>query len=675
MLKIEKLNIEILTEDKKFGREIEFLTSGLNIIKGDNHCGKSTIASSIFYALGMEELLGGKNTIALDSILTTSVPIEGKDYDKKIIKSSVSLTIANSSNKHITIKRYIKHYEISPKIVDVYDNNTIESYYLHDSGGAQNQRGFHKYLENFLGMSLPKVPLYEGGETYLYLQYIFSAFFIEQLRGWTDFFASIPSYGIKEPKKRIIEYLLNLNTFQFELDKNKYDENKKNLINEWEKTYINLIELAESAFGRITNLENKVIGKDTFNKTKYEILFKNDNKEVGLEEYLEIMKSSKNEIEKVLNKPKSHTEQKLQELRKKLNKNLEKSSEIEINIKMRKANLNDLKEEQNHLKYEHDRLKGMLKIEELKPSLSNMNQLLKGKCPTCNQEISDSLNKSIKIMNVEENKKYIESQQSILKNYILTIEKKIHNETLLFEELKKTYEYDKSIIEYLEKDMEMNSSLPSMASMKEMVLLEDKIKKVENIKSGYLKLYQEFKNIANKWDNNELLKSDYPMSQEDINKLNLLTSSFKDLTTDFKYGSKREDQLKISWGGSSKYFPIVTIDKDTQPIKNNSSASDFVRSLWAYLISLYKVSSIKNGNHQGILLFDEPAQHAMTESSQKAFFKELSNLGCQSIVFASFENTQKDIIDKFDEITKGLDIKKYRVIPIEKRAIIELNNK
>lgn len=98
MLRIQKLNIDIETADKKFGREIKFSTEGLNIIKGDNHSGKSTIASAIFYALGMEELLGGKNTVAIDSILKNQVPYD-KGIDLDIKTSSVTVEVLNLSGK------------------------------------------------------------------------------------------------------------------------------------------------------------------------------------------------------------------------------------------------------------------------------------------------------------------------------------------------------------------------------------------------------------------------------------------------------------------------------------------------------------------------------------------------------------------------------------------------
>ena len=77
-------------------------------------------------------------------------------------------------------------------------------------------------------------------------------------------------------------------------------------------------------------------------------------------------------------------------------------------------------------------------------------------------------------------------------------------------------------------------------------------------------------------------------------------------------------------------------------IKADSSASDFVRLIWSYLLAAYQtsVSSEVNGNHLGILLFDEPGQHSMRVESQHALLQLLAaESGLQSIVAASFDES------------------------------------
>jgi len=209
--------------------------------------------------------------------------------------------------------------------------------------------------------------------------------------------------------------------------------------------------------------------------------------------------------------------------------------------------------------------------------------------------------------------------------------------------------------------------------MKELVNIESKITRLHSIEKELIELHLELKEIAKEWDTNEKTKEPYEMSFEDNKKLKMLEDNFKSLLKEFIYGSKREDQIWISKKDSSKYFPMVKIGDDLpQPIKYNSSASDFVRSLWAYLISLYEISSVKNGKHLGLFLFDEPAQHAMTEPSQTALFKKLSKLNCQSLVFASFEDVSDGHRDKFEEIVK--DFKdNIKIVEIGQRAIIEIN--
>ena len=66
MIKIDLLDISIQarpwddhTDVREFGRMLSF-KEGLNLVVGDNTSGKTTIVRSLFYCLGMEELIDGK---------------------------------------------------------------------------------------------------------------------------------------------------------------------------------------------------------------------------------------------------------------------------------------------------------------------------------------------------------------------------------------------------------------------------------------------------------------------------------------------------------------------------------------------------------------------------------------------------------------------------------------
>lgn len=87
-------------------------------------------------------------------------------------------------------------------------------------------------------------------------------------------------------------------------------------------------------------------------------------------------------------------------------------------------------------------------------------------------------------------------------------------------------------------------------------------------------------------------------------------------------------------------------------IRFDSSASDFVRSIWAYTCSLYKTSIENNGNHPNLLMFDEPKQQDMSISDFTNFLKELSTYNkAQTLLFASFENSDETFI----KATEGIE--------------------
>ena len=68
MLRINAIKIEVNTTDGLYGTFNTF-SEGLNILKGDNTTGKSTLVQSIFYGLGLEELIGGRGEKTMQSVL------------------------------------------------------------------------------------------------------------------------------------------------------------------------------------------------------------------------------------------------------------------------------------------------------------------------------------------------------------------------------------------------------------------------------------------------------------------------------------------------------------------------------------------------------------------------------------------------------------------------------
>jgi AAA15 family ATPase/GTPase len=162
MLNITAIRITTYTAQEPFVFEATF-KSNLNIIRGDNAKGKSTLTQSIFYVLGQEELLGSKNSKVMQSCLRKLI-IDGDDNEIIVLGSSIELQIFNGTDE-VTLRRCADLENVDDRLIEVtfgaaLSNKNLtfrkESMYVHDTGGATNSYyGFHKWLEEFLGWELP----------------------------------------------------------------------------------------------------------------------------------------------------------------------------------------------------------------------------------------------------------------------------------------------------------------------------------------------------------------------------------------------------------------------------------------------------------------------------------------------------------------------------------------
>jgi hypothetical protein len=194
-------------------------------------------------------------------------------------------------------------------------------------------------------------------------------------------------------------------------------------------------------------------------------------------------------------------------------------------------------------------------------------------------------------------------------------------------------------------------------------VLEERIK-LRNRVEFYKGVEEDFKNlvdaifkVSQEWsqflsDQEKLPKESF--STEDFKKLKFFNTSFLNLLKKFGYGSKSLNDLSIS---KEKLIPVA---EGQYSIKYNmrldSSASDLVRAIAAYTFALYKVSIEFDTNHPSLIMLDEPGTQETAIASLKEMLTELQNYEAQSIIFASFKQSDAD----FNETTSGLKFKLIR---------------
>lgn len=673
-MKINALKINIHTLDGNFGTYIEF-TKGLNIIRGNNSTGKSTLFQSIIYALGFEELLRGRNEETMQYVLKDKV-ISSDGQEHQVLQSSVIIEIENSLNQVITIRRYVKNTAKGTKLIDVSETKSLTkqepalfmSKWIHDKGGASNEDyGFHYYLAKFLGWELPDIVDKQGNIVHLYIQLLAPAFIIEQKIGWSDFLATMPIYGIKQTKGRVIEYLLNLDVFET-IKKKQESKNRENILKEeWKKYYYELCSIAKDC--------------------RFELYGITDSPELLEEQDIKLLKPLESgfvDIETELGQLRHEYEDMIQVPTMTIGENVEimetKINDKKNNLKTRTVSYNLLfdevsnyeqqlrtyKEQLDEIERDLYKNKGALKIQKLGGNIGS--SIANCKCPTCNQEIKDSLLPSdVKEipMRLEENIEYLESQKKMINAYIEGQSKVLDYKKRQLSQLNYDISSIRSDIRNMELELIKDPRQLSEIEIVKKVELNKKIeffkRKKEEFDDIKYKICNDFKEKYTYYLKNEKDSSKEPLSEKDKQKLRVLCSRFKSLLQEFGYSSKSTNSISIS---DETYLPII----DGYDIRYDSSASDFVRCIWAYSIALMETSKEVNGNHPNMLIFDEPKQQDAAIEDFKLFICNLAQYTDeQIIVFASFEDNDQT----FKEITNGLKFNykyiKGKMIQAEKK--------
>jgi len=656
MLRINAVKINIHTNKGLFGSPIIPFANGLNIIKGNNSTGKSTIFQSILYGLGLEELIGGKNEKTMQSVLKSEVLNDNNEKEAIVLESHILLEITGV--KTITIKRYITSEAKNAGLMEVFlggllsNPDKIYDYkpmYVHDPNSAKenNPFGFHPFFEKLIGWNLPEVLYKDGQYRKLYIQNIFPAFVIEQKAGWTDFLASIPYYSLNDKETRAIEFLLKFDSAERRRKKASIRQEKNNIENEWRNLYYKFESFAKTIASEVKGVEEKPSILSSF--TSIFLTYSNNEKTFVLKEYVneiqkeyqdisglkiptigEVAVEKENEINQLTDR--------LSTLSVNLNntvnqKNLESKRYESFKVQLKELE-NDLEQNKYHKK-----------VKEKGADLGY--EIAKDTCPYCEQKLDDSLlPKDIQQipMQIDDNINYLRAQINLINIYISNHFKEIKSLERKIEILNQEISETRSQIRILKTQLISDNRLPSYELIEKQIKLKNRLE-LYSKKLEELPLFQEkFVALSTKWE--QLLANEkelsYELSMSDNKKINKLESIFKQLLRDFNYRSKTIKDIRIS---RETYLPVV----DRYSLKFDSSASDFIRAIWSYTLAIKEVSNIFNCNHPNLIVFDEPGTQETANEDLRLLLEKLGNSkNCQSLVFSSFKQSKTT----YDECTK-----------------------
>lgn len=670
MLQVNRIKVVLDTEDGEYGFD-ERLLPGLNFIASEeNTCGKSSILIAIYYCLGLEEIIGGQGEKVLTSAYKNE--IKTKDTNLTVLSSGAYLELFNGADT-ITVYRAAKMEGRGDKLITVYyspiddiknENIIVEDMYVQSKNAAVNRKGFHAFLEKYLGIELPLVSTTEPGERKLYLQLIFAALFIEQKRGWSDIFSGMPYLGIKDSKKRVVEFLLGLEVNRNEKRRNQLSLTEGEIKNSWKLLNSELLMNSYREGCEVVGIPaNPIVLEDDFFQNVF--VYKNQEHRELLDDYLLHLQEDYSEL--VTIKPRiidnyDSLQNELTETEEAI-KDMEKvEKDLTSYFYDENMSIKSLSDDLEVIKIDISNNKDAYKLKNLGTNLECLTAI--DECPICHQRIQDSLlpiQSEYGVMSIEENIKHLNAQKEMLE-FALEGHKQHKKELdMQIQDVRERVRGLRRLAKSIRSDLySVNEDLSETVVYKK-IELQQKIESLIKFKGYINEIVKKYKNLSEDWKDYLDKKDKLPtksLSEGDSEKLAFLKKNFVTNLTEFGYKSVTNLQrVEIS---PETYLPIT----ERFDMKFDSSASDNVRAIWAYTIALLQTSAMMGGNHPGILIFDEPDQHSIIMKDLKMFFDSIINLLGSHQVIIGITIKEQYIKKAIEEI----DNHKYHIINIMDKA-------
>jgi hypothetical protein len=625
------------------------LEPGLNVLNAPNSWGKSTLLQSIVYALGLEGSLSASRRVPLGPAMTQAVETDrGRG---SVIDSYVTLTLTNDRGRYMRVRRWAKSLEVNLNLIQVLtaeseaglDAAARQDMFVREGGATVSEVGFHRLFEEFLGWSLPMVPGFSGEDIRLYLEVIFPLFYVEQKFGWSGVAPRVPThFRIRDPLPRAVEYVLGLSTLDRIRALEALKQEEAAIGEEWTASVGRLNGAASSESLRLILPDTRAVGTGQRQPVMLEASI--DGEWIPLERAEQIWSDRLTVIGGHVVPAGERTARTTGDL-----------ATAESQVRKLGASLREFREQMAVSVADRDALASRLVgLEADKRRLTDVQRIRRfggeldlpliaeGRCPTCQQDLDGRDVASGTVSTIAENVALLDAERVTLVSMQAVAQER---EARLAESVQAT-EADlapaRQQVRLLRDELVGPSNAPSLSQVQERLTLEARLRGAAAVKDTSVAVEHDLDELSIRLDDvraRRALLGEEAGSTTDLTILGAFRASFQQQIE--AYGLRSVPPSQVTIDGRT-LLPITDGFELSFDLGLGFSASDTIRTKWAYHTALFEAATTQErGHHLGLVVLDEPRQQETDPRSLAAFLNRLngdSKLG--QVVYATSQDAE-----------------------------------
>ena len=583
--------------------------------------------------------------------------------DLKVRESWVTLEVENGEGQHLTVQRWAKSDEYDTNLIRTWDGRALSDpddrghqrdTYARLRGAARSEAGFLNVLELFLGWQLPALTRADSTTAKLYPEMVFPLFFVEQKRGWSAIQAQMPPYaGMPEPRLRAVEFTLAMDFYERSRKRRQLGEQIDQLAGDWKRLVGEFRARLDGTGLRVQGLPD--VAQRTWPAEVPPTLLAGETE--GWRSLSQEKAALQERFAGLTAAPTPSSDEAAATARAKLTASqeglvrmLDAATQLEHETRDDRAQIEAL----------HHRLEAIDEDIRQSSDAATLTKLggehefavLDGECPTCHQQVGASLLASTDgpAMTAQENVRYLREQRGTFEAMLGEAQGAAAAKSERITALRERMVAAQDDIRSLRATLTSPSNAPSEAVIAEKIHIRERLNRYARIDQQLSGLNVDLEAVSERYASARRELDDLPadsLSDADKVKLRLLEDHLVEQLAAYGLNSLRPDEISIS---PEKYVPT----REGYDLGFDLSASDNIRVIWAYLLSLLELGAEMPTNHPGLLMFDEPRQQDADRVSMAALIQRAAQSAArgQQVVFATSEPRES-----LERMVVGLDSK------------------